>query len=219
MLECKEYSALELRRMMHAGSNDSLKKKLKRYNIDYSWRGSGNKAFFQIYEIHDPFKVYCVFNLAFPYNSDFMKLCYFLHFFFERPDFSWKSMEMMEEELRRERFGMSRQTISKYLKHLEKLNYISRGSEFVYYKVYKRYGVQTHDIITKEEYLSAWRLYFEYREQHPEDNSRPAYSYMYSMFGGVPRKQAKYEENAITQKELEYLLSLVTDRISGDLSS
>ena len=219
MLECKKYSALELRRMMQAGNNDSLKKKLDRYNIDYSWSGRGNKAYFQIYEIPDPFKVYCVFNLGFPNNSDFTKLSYFLHFFFERPDFSWKSMEMMEEELRHERFGMSRQTISKYLKHLEKLNYISRGSDFVYYKVYKKYGAQTQEQITKEEYSYAWRLYFEYREQHPEDNSIPAYSYMYSRFGGVPRKQAKYEENGITLKQLEYLLSLVADRIADDLSS
>lgn len=219
MLECKEYSAFELRKYMKVKGNKALKDKLNRYLIDYSCDGRGDTAIFQIHNISDPLRVYCVFELAFPYNTDFTKLSYFLHFFYENPDFNGKPMEMMEEELRTTEYGMSRQTISKYLEHLKKINYIAESFEFVYYKVYKKYGVQTHDIITEEQYRYAWRQYFEYRELHPEDNSRPAYAYMYSKFGGVPRKQAKYEENAFTQNKVEYLLSLVTDRISDDLSS
>lgn len=216
MLECKEYSAIELRRIMHAGNNDSLKKKLDRYQINYSCLGRGDVAQFNIHEITDPLKVHCVFDLGFSPQTDFTKLSYFLHFLFERPDFFWKPMEVMEEELRNESFGMSRQTIHKYLEKFKALNYFSRGSDFVYYKVYKKYGAQTHELITKEKYSYGWHFYFEYREKYPEEASRSAYFYMYSKFGGVPRKQAKLEENGIFQKELEYLLSLVADRISDE---
>lgn len=78
---------------------------------------------------------------------------------------------------------------------------------------FKHYGVQEHEVITKEEYNEAWRYYFEWRNDHPDEDSIPAYRHMYNKFGGVPRKQRKIEPNAFHAEELNILCALVSDAI------
>ena len=113
---------------------------------------------------------------------------------------------------------MTRQTIAKYKANLTKLGFFSPHGDFVYYKVFKKYGVQEHEVITEEEYRKAWRLYWEFRDTHPDSGSCPAYSHMYTLFGGVPRKQQRIEENAFYRQEIDHLFALVSNSILEDVS-
>ena len=86
------------------------------------------------------------------------KLRDFVFYLMSDDNFNWRPAEMMEEYLRNEGRGISRQTIGKYLQHFEALCLFVRTDDFVYYKVKKNYGVQEHEIITKEEYCDVRSL-------------------------------------------------------------
>lgn len=115
---------------------------------------------------------------------------------------------MMEEYLRIAGCGMSRQTISGYIRRLEQKNLIA-GTNYVYYRVYKEFGVQKHEIVTKEAYSTAWALYWDKRRKGYD--SRAAYSVMYNVFKGVPRKQRRLEQNALEGDTLNRLSELVAE--------
>jgi hypothetical protein len=125
---------------------------------------------------------------------------------------------MMEQYLRGVGKGMSRQTIHNYKKRLEDFGLIdTRFGDYVYYKVFKRYGVQEQEEITKEEYSKAWKLYWEFRNANPDADSTPAYSYMYSQFGGVPRKQHRIQQNGIYKQENNILFDLASKSILEEI--
>lgn len=213
MLETKTYSANELFAIMRTRSKSATDRKLNNYKISYSSEGRGNRLTYTITDIPDRFRVYCVFDLNFSPQTDFSKLRDFIFYFLGDDDFNWRPMEMMEEYLRIAGCGMSRQTISGYLRHLERLNLIA-STNVVYYRVYKDFGVQKHDIITKEEYSAAWSIYWNKREQGYA--SRAAYSVMYNSFGGVPRKQRKLEQNALEGDTLNMLSELIAESYLSD---
>ena len=92
-----------------------------------------------------------MFDLGVDPRTDFRKLAYFIYLVLNDEEFNGMGAEMMEEYSRNKPFGMSRQTISKYLNLLEDHNLISlMRSDCVYYRVYKKLGVQTHEILTLE---------------------------------------------------------------------
>lgn len=208
MLETKTYPAGELFAIMRTRNKSATDGKLNNYNISYTSEGRGNRLTYTITNIPDRFKVFCVFDLNFSPQIDFRKLRDFIFYLLGDDDFNWRPMEMMEEYLRIAKRGMSRQTISGYIRRLERLNLIA-GTDFVYYRVYKEFGVQKHEIVTKEEYSAAWGVYWAKREQGYD--SRAAYSVMYNSFGGVPRKQRKLEQNALEGDTLNMLSELVAE--------
>lgn len=219
MLECKEYTAPELWKYFGVKNNDGLDEKLKEtYKVEFIKAGSGRNARYTITAIPDPFKVFCVFDLGFPSQTDFRKLRDFIFYLLGDDDFNWRPAEMMEEYLRVEGRGISRQTIGKYQKRLEDLGFVGEWGDYVYYRVYKYYGVQKHEEITREEYNFAWRQYFNYRAEHPDQDSRPAYAYMYGLFGGVPRKQRRMEQNAFYLEQLNTLYELASNSILEEVS-
>lgn len=92
------------------------------------------------------------------------------------------------------------------------------GGDFIYYRVYRdENDCQHHQQIEKEEYSRAWHLYWDKRNNEGWD-SEAAFAYMYSSFGGVPRKQAAPEKNALHLEELNYLLDLVSTSIMKEVS-
>ena len=112
---------------------------------------------------------------------------------------------------------MSRQTIGKYRHKLEDLGLIASVGDYVYYRVYKEFGVQEHEIITQEEYSKAWKSYWQYRSAHPDADSAPAYRHMYNEFGGVPRKQRRVERNGINARQINTLLDLASKSILEEI--
>lgn len=208
MLEAKAYTANELFSILGTNSKTATNRKLNSYKVSYTSAGRGNNLTYTITDIPDRFKVYCVFDLRFDPHTDFNKLRDFLFYLLGDDDFSWRPVEMMEEYLRKVKRGISRQTISKYVEQLEGLNLIA-GTDYVYYRVYKDFGVQKHEIVTKEEYSAAWSVYWAKRECGYD--SRAAFSAMYNAFKGVPRKQRRIEQNALYNDTLDLLSELVTE--------
>ena len=189
MLELTTYKPAEIGAYLGTFGKEATERKLKRYGIQYYTDGTRANLTYTITAIPDPFKVFCVFDLGIDPRVDFTKFRDFLFYLLGDEDFSWRPKEMMEEYLREVGSPLSRKTISKYINRLEKLNLIYTQGDVVYYKVYKYYGVQKHEIITKEEYSAAWAVYWEKRRNN--ESWAVAYCSMYSKLGGVPRKQCR----------------------------
>lgn len=210
MLEKRTYTFQELSAVIGTKDKEATNRKLKNYKISYISEGRGDKLIYTIIDMQDRFKVYCVFDLGFSPLTNFKKLRDFLFYFLGDDDFNWRPMEMMEEYLRIKGCGVSRQTISNYIKRLEKQGLFSRStSDFIYYRVYNYFGVQKHEIVTREEYSKAWKAYWEKRKNGYD--SRAAYSVMYNVFHGVPRKQARVEGNAFCQNVYNLLSEFISE--------
>lgn len=216
LLECKAYPAPEMWQMLGVKDNQGAQRKLSRYGVRFFANGWGKNASFNITAIDDPFKVYCILEMGFDANCDFKKLRNYLFFLLGEDEYCWLPDEPMEKYMRSKGFYLSRQTITKYREHLERLNYI-HGGDFIYYRVYRDdRDRQCYQQVEKEEYSKAWRVYWDMRNDGAD--SELAFACMYSAFGGVPRKQAKLIKNAFHLKELNYLLDLVSTSIYNEAS-
>lgn len=220
-LTLRDYPLGVLENLIGSRGKEAVDRKLEKYGYGFTSTGRGKTRIYTITSLPNAqarFKAYCVFALGFDGNTNFIKLRDFVFYLAFDIDFRGMSDEMMEEYLRLEGHGMSRATAGKYRRRLEHLDLIAPSSEFVYYRVYKDYGVQKHEIVTAEEYNAAWKSYHKWRAAHPEEDSRPAYAHMYNEFGGVPRKQAKIIDNGIYKKELNTLYDLVSNSITEELN-
>ena len=220
MLELRDYALGVLENLIGTKGKEATDRKLTAYGYMYSSTGTGKKRVYTITALPDAFhqfRSYCVFSLGFAPQTDFVKLRDFVYFLLGDEDFNWRPDEMMEQYLRMEGRGMARQTIAGYKKRLEEMGFIAPVGDYVYYKVYKNYGVQEQDIITQEEYSAAWCLYWQFRNAHPESDSTPAYSFMYSQFGGVPRKQRRIERNGIQAEKINTLFDLAANSILEEI--
>ena len=217
MLECREYSAPEMRAYLKVKTNSQAVNKLNRYDVVYFLNGRGDSATFNIVENNDPFKVYCVFDMGFDPHSDFKKLRNYLFFLLGNDEYCWLPDEPMEAYLKSKGYTISRQTISKYRTHLEMIDYIG-GGDFIYYKVYRdEYDQERHCPVEEEDYKKAWHLHWDKRNEE-QWSSEQAFAYMYKVFGGVPRKQKKPYRNLFFYYEINYLMGLVTDSILDEVS-
>lgn len=202
--------------MLGVKDNQGAQRKLSRYGVRFFVNGWGKNASFNITAIDDPFKVYCILEMGFDANCDFKKLRNYLFFLLGEDEYCWLPDEPMEKYMRSKGFYLSRQTITKYREHLERLNYI-HGGDFIYYRVYRDdRDRQCYQQVEKEKYNKAWRVYWDMRNDGAD--SELAFACMYSAFGGVPRKQAKPIKNAFHLKELNYLLDLVSTSIYNEAS-
>ena len=220
-LEMRDYPFGVIRQILGTSNKQNTDQKLERYGYGFTSSGWGTSRVYTITALPDALsllKTYCVFSLDVSPQTDFRKFRDFVFYLLADDDFNWRPDEMMEEYLRLEGRGMARQTIAKYKACMKDLGYFTTAGEFVYYKVFKVYGVQKQELITEEEYRKAWRLYWEFKNAHPESDSRPAYSHMYSLFGGVPRKQQRMEANAFYKQEIDHLFELVSNSILEEVS-
>lgn len=218
MLELRRYKNTELYKYLGTKDNGETNKKLKRYNVEYTTEGRGKECVYTITEINEPFRLFCVFDIGLDPRMDFTQFRDFMYLLLCDDDFNWRPAEMMEEIMRGRDNPASRQTIGKWLHRLEKTDLFSRAGEPVYYKVYKQYGVQKQEIVSKEEYSAAWKIYFDCKGKGYGSNA--ARSVMYNKFGGVPRKQIRFEQNGIYTEQLNRLTEIVVDEVLkevGDL--
>ena len=217
MLECRVYSAQEMRKYLGVNDNSQAVKKLNRYDIVFYLNGRGEKATFNILENNEPFRVYCVFDMGFDPRSDFKKIRNYLFFLLGDDEYYWLPDEPMEAYMRSKGYTISRQTISKIRQRLELLEYVI-GGDYIYYRVWRdEDDKEHHEPVEKEEYNKAWHLYWNKRNEEQWD-SEQAFAYMYAVFGGVPRKQTKPYKNQIQKKELDYLMDLVSKSILDEVS-
>ena len=209
MLEIKTYKFDEIADYLNTRDNQAIRRKLENYNVVFQEEGRGRQKTFTILSIPDPFPIYCVFDLGIDFRTDFKKLRDFTFFLLGDDDFSGRSQEMMEEYLRNGGYNISRQTISKYIALYERKELIATNGDTVYYRVYHESGVQKHEVITKEKYCSAWKIYWAKRREG--EDSRFAFACMYSFLNGVPRKHKKIVKNVFYIDTLNTLSNLVAE--------
>ena len=209
MLEIKTYKFDDIADYLQTHSNQSIRRKLNRYGVKFQEEGRGRMKTFTILSIPDPFPIYCVFDLGIDYRTDFKKLRDFTFFLLGDDDFSGRSQEMMEEYLRNGGYNISRQTISKYISLYERKELIATNGDTIYYRVYHENGIQKHEVITKEKYCAAWKIYWNYRREG--EDSGFAFACMYAFLHGVPRKQKTIVKNAFYLDTLNTLSNIVAE--------
>lgn len=216
MLETRDYSYDEITAYLHTNDCEATERKLEKYEIEFAKSGRGKKSVYTIKAINNPFKVFAVFDIGVAPQTDIKKFAHFLFEILCDEEFNGMGMEMMEEYLRDSPNSVSRQTIGTYLRRLRQNYFISQStSDFVYYRVYKHYGCQTHEVITKEEYAEAWKHYWMLRNEMGYE-SRPAYQSMYNKFGGTPRKFGVLERNAFYNEIYDWLIEVLNEEV-GDI--
>lgn len=215
MLEIgRNYPKLEMTKMLGTKSKQGIDRKLSRYGVDFSVCGTGENAVYTIKAIAEPFKIYAILDLGFDGGTDFGKLRDFYYHYFQDEIFMALPDEVKEVKMREIDRPISRQTIANYVRKLEDNHMIYRNTDnFIYYFAYK----QTQRFCEHDEYVSAWKEYWD--SVHSGISSFEAIWNMRIDHGGVARKQAIPDINAIGKKELDYMLSLIHHSIENEYNS
>lgn len=212
MLELKKYSKPELTEIFGTRGMESLQRKMVRYGITFEVVGRGENAIFNIIEIADPFKLYCITELGFDGRSDFNKVRNFIYYFLNDNEFMAMPDEVKEYRMRKQGQPVSRQTIASYISKLNRKNLIERNTNnFIYYFAYK----QEQRIVKRDEYIQAWHEYWADIDMGLFPGT--AIERMRDNYGGVARKQAIPEVNGIYKTEVEYLNTLIVESIEKEI--
>jgi len=179
-------------------------RKLQNYNVQFTRTGRGAGSVYNITAIHDPFKVYAVFDLGASPQTDFKKLADFVYLILNDDAFKEMNPTMMEDYLKNEKLGISRQTLAKYIELLEEKDLISKSqSECIYYRAKEKKGVLTREPVSFDEYKKAWQVFWNCVN---DGYDRPAaFRTMRKTFGGAPQKCPKIELNAFYIHEYNWL--------------
>lgn len=139
---------------------DSLKRKLN--NFKYEIKGRGDKAILILNDSFDIFKFYMMVDYGFAANTDFVKLKDFCDGYFGGDrDYSIHFKKDIAEMV-----GVDEKTIGQWLQKfvdagvIEK-NVICSSIDPVYYTVYESLGQRVVLEITHEQYVMAWKEYWD----------------------------------------------------------
>ena len=213
MLEVgKRYSKIELNAIFGECSVQSMIRKLNRYQVDVQVFGRGEKAQFKILEIGDPFKLFCITELDFDANTDFDKLQYFYYYFFNDDEFAAMPDEEKARQMNDRGCPVGRQTIANYIRKLEQNVWIAKDTENCIY--YFARGSERR-IVTKEEYKTAWKEYWE--DKNNGASSEDAIINMRSKYYGIARKNPIPRSNAFFLNDIEQLCNLIQIRMEQQI--
>lgn len=212
MIQIGTYSIQELEELLGTKGKQTTDRKLTRLEITFTSTGRGNARMYHISAIQNHFKVYCVLKLHIPAQADLLKIRNLYYYFFCVEGFQKLPLIEMAKVMEREGVHNSRQSISRWISHLQTLNYIEfDNADCIYYAISRdENNEHIYTEITKEEYNRAWRSYFENRDK---EGCQSAYSRMYSMLGGHPYKKPIYRMNAIEMENINELIVAITDTL------
>lgn len=212
MLELRTYNIDEINAILGTTNRQGIQRKLNRYGVEYSVSGWGTKTKFEIKNIEDEFKLFCILDLGMSANTDFNKFLYFLYYFLNDEDFRWLPDEILEIKMNEREIHISRQTIANYKRVLSRLNLFAKVGDYVYY-----FARRNNQIITDETiYKKAWREYWENKNNGID--SQEAICIMCAKYGGVAKKQAIMIGNAIYADTINKLNDMVCHAVEKDLS-
>lgn len=123
MIKIGTFSYLELKEILGANNKQAVDRRLKGYGVSFTSSGRGDKRVYEITEIENPFKLYCITELGISAQSNFDKIRNLFYYFFCVDGFTKLSHVEMEKTMRTEGSQMSRQFISKWIKYLQHLDY------------------------------------------------------------------------------------------------
>ena len=212
MLEVKKYGIVELSAILGSTGKQAIDRKLERYGIEYTSTGRGQALVYEIKNIPDPFKVYCITKLGIPAQANFEKIRNLYYYFFCDEGFADLPLIEMAEYMEAEGVPASRQFVTKWIEYLKDINYIHfTQKECRYYAIEKTPSkVKICHEITREEYRQAWAIYHQHKI---EDGCFLAYARMYNTLGGHPYKKPIYYENAIMFQEIQELIDIILDTL------
>lgn len=206
------YRELEMSNMFGTKSKEGLDRKLRRYGVSFTVTGRGEQAVYRIRHLADPFKIYAITEMGCDANTDFRKLRNFFYYFFNDENFRNLPDEMKEQRMREDGKDVSRQTIKKYESRLVQMEYIAYlgGQDCAYYFAYKEKRREA----TREEYCKAWQ---EYWPNKAHMGYEQAIRLMIFHHGGIAKKQPRPTLNGIYGREIDYMLSLITESIENEI--
>lgn len=212
MLELRTYTIDEIASILGVNDRQGIQRKLNRYGVKYSASGWGTRTKFEIKNIADEFKLFCILDLGMSANTNFNKFLYFMYYFLNDEDFRWLPDETLEIKMDEQKKHISRQTIANYKDKLERAKLFHTSYEYVYYFARGGKQILADEII----YKKAWREYWENKNNGID--SQEAICIMCAKYGGVARKQAIMEENAIHADIINKINDMVCKTIEKDLS-
>lgn len=212
MLETRNYTKTEMVRIFGTTSTQGLKRKLERYGVDFEMRGRGRSLVFDIKEVPDKFKLFCISEFGCDGRTDFHKLREFLYCYINDDEFRAMPDEVKEYRLDDEEKHISRQTIAKYTSKLADLDLINRNTgEYIYYFAYK----DNQRITEHGEYVEAWKQYWE--DKGNGADTMEAIWNMRHIYGGVARKQTIPAFNGIYIDKITELNNIICESIENEL--
>lgn len=212
MIKIGSCSYLELKEKLSVNNKQAVDRKLERYGVSFTSSGRGDQRVYEITEIENPFKLYCITELGIAAQANFDKIRNLYYYFFCVDGFTDLPPVEMENTMRAEGSQMSRQFISKWIKYLRQLDYITFSNfDCNYYAISKdKTGNRICKQISHEAYKKAWAIYFDNRDNK---GCHLAYVLMYQAIGGHPYKKPIYYENAIMNEEIRQLIDMILDTL------
>lgn len=211
MLELRNYSPAELAGIIGTSTEkQQITRKLNRLGVGYKHKGWGSNGVYTLQSIADPFKLFCILDLEISTGANFDKIRNLYYYLFCVDGFAEMPMSEMEFWLAETDIPVSRQTISRWIKHLQDLNFFAPPSNdnAIYYKIEIINGIKVHTEIDRETYRNAWKIYF---EEYEPGHSDEAYWKMRNFLGGHPYKKYRLTQNVLKRDEINYLISLIND--------
>lgn len=213
MLEKRTYPIAELEKILGSVGKQNIDRKLARYGIGFSSDGYGRERIYTITDIPDTFKTYAITKLGIPAQADFTKIRNLYYFVFCGEGFTDTPLVEMERILEAEGAKVARQTITKWMDYLQRINYITFNNfDCKYYAIKKDplTNIKTYEEIDAETYKKGWSIYHSNKEKL---GSSCAYSLMYNIVGGHPFKKPAMVENALCQQEIEELIDVIKESL------
>ena len=212
MLKVGKYPIGELKKLLGTADKQGIDRKLTRYGVAFSSTGWADSRVYEITNIPDPFRLYCVLMLGIPAQSDFEKIRNLYYYFFCVEGFTDLPLIEMAKVMEAEGVPASRQFVSKWIEYLRHLDYINfTQSDCEYYAISRdEQGNRVCKSISRTDYCNAWSIYFEWRDV---EGCGTAYARMYNTIGGHPYKKPIYQQNALMYAEIQELIDIIIDTL------
>ena len=214
MIELKSYTVTELAAALHIKADkQQLDKKLNNLGIVYCSNGHGKTLTYEITEIKDEFKVFCILDLDFSASTDFHRLAYFLYLFFNDDDFQIQPFAEMEKRLNDRNSKVSRQTLSTWKKKLVAKDLFINSGEYRYYSV----SNEERREISHELYSQVWKEHYKLIDMGYRNAQ--AFSKMYKTIGGRAVKRPLIDMNGFYTKTIDRITELAARIIDDEVKT
>ena len=211
MLEIRKYTKNELSAVLGTNNKQGIDRKLQRYGVEFVSTGWGQNLMYEIQEVPDRFKLYCITEMGMSSLVNFEKFKYFCYYLFCDETFANFPIVEMEVILSEDGVHVSRQTISNWVDRLSRIGYIhiDRNTECIYYAITKTAdGKKHYKEILREVYCKGWNMYWSNKSKI---GTNAAYKMMYDYVGGHPYKRPKITENIFYSEQIQKLIELVNE--------
>jgi hypothetical protein len=200
MLELRDYTKEELVAIYGTDKVCNITRSMERAGYKYVTNGKKGKNYrLTITALpHSSFKELCVSRLGIPAQSDFYILRNLFYYIFCDEELS------LTDSALEQKLGTTRQTIRKWIDFfIEKGLLVEHGREYSYYVAIDKDCIE----ISREEYLQAWRKYWEVKQE--TGNSDIAFAAMIKVNGGIVSRAPKREENGFYSELIDALVEAI----------